>query len=182
MVLRASLNLCLTPNLNSWIGKDFQARYFHLSRWNLLCGEEHRATEGSTVCGILEGADSWVRQTYVWIYHFLIMQPCLSHSAFLSLFHLENDSYDIFFTGIVIRAVVKTKVKVLSTGGCWGQFNPNRNPQFGMQWRRKFYSLQTAQLWYSIAVRTWCLCNSSIESQLNYEAAWLWSSIAVRRP
>lgn len=63
----------------------------------------------------------------------LIMQPCLSRSAFLSLFHLENDSYNIFFTGIVIRAVVRTKVEVLSTGGCWGQFNFNRNPQFGVQ-------------------------------------------------
>lgn len=34
--------------------------------------------------------------------------------------------------------------------GCWCQFNTNRNPQFGVWWRR-IHSVQTAQSWHSMA-------------------------------
>ena len=41
---------------------------------------------------------------------------------------------------------------LVSMDGCWHQFNTNRNPHLGAQWRRRLYSVQTAQLWYSTAV------------------------------
>ena len=56
---------------------------------------------------------------------------------------------------------------VLLTDGCWHQFSDNRNPQFAVQWRKKLFKVQTAKVWYSMAL----LWNSSIISQLNYEAA-----------
>lgn len=70
----------------------------------------------------------------------------------------------------------------LSTHGHWSQFNANRNLQFGVRWLRKLYSVQIAQLWYTTAVRTAWLWNSSIVLQLNYEASWLCNSSAVKQP
>lgn len=52
----------------------------------------------------------------------------------------------------------------------------------GVWWRRKVYLVRTAQLWYSMAESTEQLWNCSIVLQLNYEAAQLWNSRAVRWP
>lgn len=38
----------------------------------------------------------------------------------------------------------------MSTEGHRCEWNTNRNPQFGVLWRRKLYPSQTAQLWYSM--------------------------------
>ena len=54
-----------------------------------------------------------------------------------------------------------------------------RSFQVGVQWRRKLYSMQIAQLWYSMTMRTAQLLTSSILLQMNYEAAQLWTSSVV---
>lgn len=57
----------------------------------------------------------------------------------------------------------------LSTSGRWHNSNANRNPQIGLWRRRKLYSVQTAQLWYSTTV----LQLSSVTAQLYSSEAWL---------
>lgn len=64
----------------------------------------------------------------------------------------------------------------LSTDGCWHQFSASRNPKFGVGWRRKPDSVQTAPLWYSTTAR-----NSSAVPQLSCVTAQLWSSTAVEQ-
>lgn len=45
------------------------------------------------------------------------------------------------------------------------QFNANRNPHFGVQWKRKFHSLHKVQLW----------CNTVVEHHICGAAQWWYS-------
>ena len=64
----------------------------------------------------------------------------------------------------------------LSTSGLLYQFSTNRNPQFGVWLRGSLYSVETVQLWYSLAMEnhnseTAQYCYSSIMIQPNCGAA-----------
>lgn len=72
-------------------------------------------------------------------------------------------------------SLLRILIQALSTNGHW-QFNTNRNLQFGAQWRKLL--VPTAQLWH-MGMKTARLRNSSVALQLDYEAAWLWNSMAV---
>lgn len=58
----------------------------------------------------------------------------------------------------------------LSTKGPPHLFNSSRSPQFGMGWRGRLHSVQTAQLW-----------NRPALEQLDCDTAWLRKSTAVRQ-
>ena len=72
-----------------------------------------------------------------------------------------------------------SEVWCLSTNGHCFQFNTNRSFHVGAQWRRKLYSMQIAQLWYSMAIRTAQLLRRSVWLQVKYEVAQLWNSSRV---